>query len=85
MLGSEGLESFTTEFPCRLAVLLHCSYNMLLLDVIHLAEALSETVDVEHDEIGQQSYNDNNIDKRGHVELVINAPERLRLVSHLSR
>lgn len=75
MLRSENFKSCTAQLPCLRPVLFHCSDDILLFDIVGLAKALGKTVDVEHDEVGQQGYDDDNISKRSRAKFVVDAPE----------
>ena len=78
MFRTEDLKSLTALLPGFIAIPFHCTYNILFLDVVYSAKALSQAVDVEHDEVGYESDYYDYVYECSHGELVVDAPKRLK-------
>ena len=63
MFWPEYLEALAPLLPNLPAVCFHGANNTLLSGIVGVAEAVSQTIDVKHGKIGQQSDYDYDIDK----------------------
>ena len=81
MLRSKRFKALSTLLPNCARIGLHGADYALLFYAIKVAKALRETVDVEHDKIGQQCNYDDDVDKHSGREIIIDAPKGLLCVS----
>lgn len=75
MLGSKYFEALPTLLPALVAIRFHGMDYALLFEVVEIPETLRKAVDVEHDEVSQQRYYDDNVYKHTGREIVVDAPE----------